>query len=347
MKKILRFFLRIIIVFLIIILIWVAFNFSLVTYGVNQLKGQLHIVLNARPMQDVLKDETVPDSVKGKINFIESVKKFATDSLGLKPSENYTTFYDQQNKPLLWVLTASEPFKIKAYEWKFPLLGRVSYKGFFEYEKGKTEETSLKEQGFDTDYSEVSAWSTLGWFHDPILSNMTRRSKGQLAELIIHELTHATLYIKSNVNLNENLASICGEQGAIRFLQSSFGYDSKELKEYTDRKEDYDRYSKQMLLGTHMLDSLYTLMNDSIVILKKSLKDLMIKVIVHSIDTISFHAPMRYKNIFKDRLPNNAYFIDFIRYDAQKDEMKKVLTERFSGNIRAYIDYLRVKKDSI
>ena len=223
-------------------------------------------------MKEVLDDKAVPDSVKQKIQFIETVKRFAIDSIGLKPSENYTTFYDQDNKPLLWVLTVSEPFKLKAYEWKFPLLGSVSYKGFFDYDNAKEEELSMKSQGYDTDLGEVSAWSTLGWFHDPILSNMIYRSKGQIAELIIHELTHSTIYLKSNVNLNENLASVCGEQGAIRFLKSVYGEKSDELTDYLNRKEDYDRFSRQMLIGTHLLDSLYTIMNDSLVIRKDAFK---------------------------------------------------------------------------
>ena len=150
-----------------------------------------------------------------------------------------------------------------------------------------------------------------------------------------------------NVNLNENLASVCGEQGAIRFLQSVYGYDSKELKKYLDQKEDYDRYSKQMLVGTHLLDSLYSNMNDSNMVIKKISKDLMIKSIIQALDTVSFHSPMRYKKIFENKLPNNAYFIDFIRYDSQKEEMKKVLIENFQGNIRNYIEYLKLKKDSI
>ncbi len=294
-------------------------------------------------MVEVLSDKNVPDSVKSKIEFIESVKRFAIDSLGLKNSKNYTTFYDQENKPLLWVVTASEPFKLKAYQWSFPFLGSVSYKGFFDYDKGKAEELALIEKGFDTDYDDVSAWSTLGWFRDPILSNMTKRSKGQLAELIIHELTHATIYLKSNVDFNENLASVCGEQGAIRFLQSTYGIDSEELKDYIFRKEDYDKFSRQMLIGTSMLDSLYSSMKDNSVILKLAAKKNLIQKIALSLDTVSFNSAKRYQSVFRNGLPNNTYFLGFVRYDAQKEQMKHELMSKFQGNIKSYIDYLREK----
>ena len=299
--------------------------------------------MNARPMVEVLSDKNVPDSVKSKIEFIESVKRFSIYSLGLKNSKNYTTFYDQENKPLLWVVTASEPFKLKAYQWSFPFLGSVSYKGFFDYDKGKAEELALIEKGFDTDYDDVSAWSTLGWFRDPILSNMTKRSKGQLAELIIHELTHATIYLKSNVDFNENLASVCGEQGAIRFLQSTYGIDSEELKDYIFRKEDYDKFSRQMLIGTSMLDSLYSSMKDNSVILKLAAKKNLIQKIALSLDTVSFNSAKRYQSVFRNGLPNNTYFLGFVRYDAQKEQMKHELMSKFQGNIKSYIDYLREK----
>ena len=316
-------------------------NFSLIIYGLGQLRGQLHILFNSRPINEMLTDTAVSDSLKWQLKFIEEVKKFAIDSLGLKASKNYTTFYDQQNKPILWVLTASDPYKIQAYQWKFPLLGSVSYKGFFDFEKGREAELEMIEQGYDTDFDDVSAWSTLGWFKDPVLSGMLKRGKGQLAELIIHELTHATLYLKSNVDKNENLASVCGEQGAERFLESKYGFNSIELMEYINQKRDYELFSKHMLRGTHLLDSVYQTIGDSLTIYKKSVKDKMILAIVSDLDTITFYKPHFYGLVFKKRMPNNAYFLNFVRYDAQKDRMKEELTEKFNGNIRRYIDSLR------
>jgi predicted aminopeptidase len=343
MKSIFKWIRRLLFLTLIAIFVWAVFNYSLVIYGFDQLKGQLKIINGARPLSEVINDNTVSDTIKQRIYFIDSVRRFAIDTLKLKDTENYTTFYDQHDLPLLWVLTASEPFELKPYEWSFPLLGSVSYKGFFDYEDGAKEKLSLIAEDYDVDYGEVSAWSTLGWFKDPILSSMINKSKGQLAELIIHEMTHSTLYLKSNVDVNENLASVCGEQGAIHFLTSMYGDSSKELKSYLQRKEDYDRFSKQMLIGTQLLDSLYKTFGDSIVIIKKAAKNRMIKSIIQSFDTISFNSSSRYKGIFKDNFPNNADFLSFVRYDSQKDEMKRELVQRFNGNIHLYIEDLRKK----
>ncbi|HRH66682.1 MAG TPA: aminopeptidase, partial [Bacteroidia bacterium] len=200
MRKFLKILLWIFLSVLLVALVFALFNRELVSYGWEQFKGQMHIVVNSRPTDEMLQDPAVPDSLKEKIRFIDRVKRFAIDSLGLKPSKNYTTLYDQHGKPILWVVTASEPFAIRAYTWKFPVLGSVSYKGFFNKQKGEKLDSLLQSRGYDTDFGEVSAWSTLGWFRDPILSNMLRRKAGHLAELIIHEMTHATLYAKSNVD---------------------------------------------------------------------------------------------------------------------------------------------------
>ena len=341
LKKVLRYFRYFLLVAFFSLTIWAAFNWSLVTYGWGQLKGQMHIVRNARPLSEVLKDENFPDSLKAKIRFIDVIAKFAVDSLGLKRSKNYTTLYDQQNKPLLWVITASDKYTLNAYHWRFPFLGNVSYKGFFDYQKGMTEDSILRTEGYDTDYGEVSAWSTLGWFNDPILSNMLKRTDGQLAELIIHEMTHATVYLKSNVDLNENLASMIGEEGAIRFLKFHFGENSPELLDYLYRKEDYDLFSKQMLIGRDKLDSLYKKIENDDEAQKSNLKTQLIREIVLSMDTVSFQRKKRYNTLFDERLPNNAYFMNFVRYDSQKEEMRKSLTEKFNGNISAYLESIK------
>ena len=338
MKKVLvRFFL-----FLLLALIGFAVIYhDLVAYGISQFRGQWKIVHEARPLEEVLNDPMFPDSLKEKIRLIENIARYAQDSLGLKKSENYTTLYDQHNKPLLWVLTASEKYKLKSYEWSFPVVGTVSYKGFFDFEKGALEDSLLKLKGLDTDYGEVSAWSTLGWFKDPILSNMLRRTEGQLAELIIHEMTHATVYVKSNVDFNENLASMIGEVGAERYLRSKYGSESAQLQDYIFRKEDYDRFSAHMLSATQVLESLYNSFSNLTDSDMSARKALMIKAIVQNLDTVNFHYPYRYKELFQRRMPNNAYFLNYVRYDSQKNLMKYELEHIFNNNILRYLSSIK------
>ncbi|MBK7966761.1 MAG: aminopeptidase [Bacteroidetes bacterium] len=131
MKKTLRVIKLFSILIIVSIVGYSVFNFRLVNYGVAQLKGQLKILYDAEPIETKLSDATFPDSLKAKLRLIQEIKKFANDSLGLVVSKNYTKVYDQKGKPVLWVITASRAFSMKAYEWNFPFLGNVSYKGFF------------------------------------------------------------------------------------------------------------------------------------------------------------------------------------------------------------------------
>src|SRR6185369_16149701 len=104
------------------------------------------------------------------------IRKYTIDSLGYAPTNNFTCIYDQKNAVTLWVVTACGPFDLKPYEWDFPIVGRVSYKGFFKKNLAETEFNLFMSSGYDVDLRGVSAWSTLGWFSDPLLSSMLKRS---------------------------------------------------------------------------------------------------------------------------------------------------------------------------
>ena len=238
-------------------------------YGWMQAKGQLNILRKVTDVEDILESPTFPDSLKQRIRLIQEIKQFGVDSLGLNPSDNYTTFYDQHGKPILWVITAAPRYELEAREWRFPIIGAFPYKGFFDEQKANEEEAELIRQGYDTDINEVSAWSTLGYLKDPVLSSMLYRSEGSLANLILHEMTHGTLFVKGNLELNENLASFVGDAGAVRFLAQKYGPESKELKKYEFSKKYNDAYAQHVLRGATQLDSLYATFDDQKVDVRK------------------------------------------------------------------------------
>jgi len=179
-----------------VLTVLIVWQWELVSYGWMQGRGQLRILWNTKSVAEVLSDPAYPDSLKQKIELILEIKRFAIDSLGLDKSGSYESFYDQQGKPILWVVTAAQPYQLVARQWHFPIIGTFSYKGFFEKDRADTTVAELKREGLDTRVGEVSAWSTLGFLNDPILSSFLDRPEGSLAELIIHELTHGTLFIK-------------------------------------------------------------------------------------------------------------------------------------------------------
>lgn len=321
---------------------------DLVSYGWMQGKGQLHIIWNTKPIGDLLANPTYPDSLKQKIQLIQEIKRFTVDSLGLDPSGSYETFYDQHGKPILWVVTASQPYALDAKTWTFPLLGTFSYKGFFEKDRADTLVAQLKRDTLDTRMGEVSAWSTLGFLNDPILSSMLDRPVGDLAELIIHELTHGTLFVKNNLEYNENLADFVGEYGALRFLAMKYGKTSIPYRDYLARKDFYGRYDEHVLRGARLLDSLYrTFKPQTPVSVKDSLKAQTIDQIVTSSDTLTDERVERQARLVKKRpvsklsRPNNAYFIGYLTYRKQQNRFRQEFENQFSSDFNQYLTYLK------
>jgi predicted aminopeptidase len=324
---------------LLALLALVIWQWELVVYSSRLGIGQLRIVMEARTLEEVLADPAFPDSLKQKLKLIEEVRRYAIDSLGLKDTKNYKTIFDQKGQELMWVVQACEPFALKPKVWDFPIVGTVPYKGYFEKESAMKERARLEEEGYDVSIRNPGGWSTLGWFTDPILSGMLKRDEGDLANLIIHEMVHATIFVKDDVDFNENLASFISDTASYYFLASKYGRHSPEFMKYWQDDQDYQKYSRHILRGTHLLDSLYQAMKpDEPVELKMEKKKEMIFKIMSAADTLSLFTPRN--KVTSEHLPNNTYFMSFHLYHARQDEFKKQLNHEFNGDIKAYIRYL-------
>jgi Predicted aminopeptidase len=324
---------------LVIVVIW---NWSLIVYGVRMGVGQLDIVWNAKPVEYYMNDTQFPDSLKSKLKLIEEVRRFAIDSLGLKDTENYKTLYDQKGEELMWVVQACEPFSLEPIQWKFPVVGSVPYKGFFDKNKALNERKVLEEEGLDVSVRNPGGWSTLGWFTDPILSGMLQRSDGDLAELILHEMVHATIFVKDSIDFNENLATFIGDTAAYYFLDYKYGKSADPFQSYVRDVQDYRKYFRHILRGTQSLDSLYgTMKPEDAVEVKKQKKKEMIQRIMDTADTLNLSQP-RNKG-YKNRLPNNTYFMSYRLYHAKQVDFKEEFDRRYRGNLKEYIRYLSEK----
>ena len=324
---------------------YLIYQHEMVIYGVQQGMGQLKILQEARPVEEVLADSTFPDSLKQKILFIQEVRSYAVEELGLVDSDNYTSLYDQKGQPVLWVVSACPPYSLEEYEWDYPFLGTLGYKGFFKQGLANKEAEKLKQQGFDVSVGTVSAWSTLGFFSDPILSNMLNREKGDLAELIIHELTHATLYVKSDATFNENLATFIGKRGAEQFLIDRYGQGNELLQKYLAWENDKDTYAAFLVKQTQQLkqvyqpfeeaeksDSLDAIKSDAIRAIFKKAKDL----------------PLKCKERFYfinhlDTLPNNTYFTGYAMYREQQSDLDSLFQKEHDNDIRSFITAMKGK----
>ena len=344
--------------FLLLVSAGLVYN-ELLLYGITQGYNQFKIIVKAKPINEILADENFPDSLKQKLRLIEEIRQFAFDSLELNHALNYTTFYDQQGKQLISLVTACESYSFKEKQWWFPVLGNVSYKGFFNKEKAEREAAGLLQQGYDVDIGGVGGWSTLDWFKDPVLSGMLKRSEGGLSNLIIHELTHGTLYVKDSVSFNENLASFIGHKGALRFLKIHFGDSSVEYRTYINKRADEKLFNEYMLKSKHRLDSLYKTfhphpsegfkpsegLTDSE---KDTLKSKLIREIVNGVDSLPLYNKTLYKSISAKALGSkNAFFVSFQQYDSRQEEFEKEFKEKFNSDIKKYLEYYKGRYPSL
>lgn len=322
---------------------------NLVGYGIGQLVGQIKVLNAAQPIEEVLADQAIPDSLKVKLRQVQEIKNFAVREIGLNGTDNYTSVVNQKGKPILWVITAAQPYSMEDYTWTFPLLGEVGYKGFFDLDIAKREAKILKEEGFDVGVREVTAWSTLGFFNDPILTNFLNRSEGDLASLIIHEMTHGTMFIKDSLEFNENLANFIGDEGARRFMEFKYGIDSPELQECIKEQEDHTLYVNHILKGAERLDSLYqsfrNVTNDEE---KKKNKLKIIAEIINELKDLDFNSPQRYhKNYQQDELPNNTFFLSMRRYNSKQNNFKIEFENEYNADFKTYFKTLKQRYSSI
>jgi predicted aminopeptidase len=226
-------------------------------YILTQGYGQLRVLLDSRRIDDLLADPSVPDAVKLKLMFVRDVKAFGEHELGLTRSANYESFYDTKGRPITYIVSACRKDAFQPYTWWFPIVGDVPYKGFFSEQDARAEAESLEKQGYDVARGTAAAYSTLGYFPDPVLSTMLDYPDEQLAALILHELTHGTIYLPGGADFNEGLASFVGWQGALEFARQKRGIES-EAYDRTVRafaaEERRDARARDLF---HRLDELY------------------------------------------------------------------------------------------
>ncbi len=312
-----------------IVLCAAVYNYELSIYLLRQGNGQLHVLNGTESFEDYRTTNTLNEKEITNLNLIDLIKQYSVDSLGYKSTSNFTTIYDQKNKPILWVITASEKYDLKAVEWKFPLIGSVSYKGFFNKELALNEKNKLQANGYDVGIRSVSAWSTLGWFSDPLLSSHLTKTKGNFCNLLFHELFHATFYEASRINDNENLANFIAHKATIQFLKK----DTLSLKEYMFDHNEREKLNKFLNSTTKT----YKLFLDSILNHKN-------KLILKQKQLIFLIKKLKNEGIKKEKLvliteeeillEQNAYFIDYMQYNSRQDSLENAFNKFYRGSIK-------------
>jgi predicted aminopeptidase len=200
--------------------------------------GEAKIITGSKPIDKVLSDPSLPQEAHHKLALILEAKEYAEKTIGLTPSKAYTKYYHVPGPVVAYSLTASPRLELLAYRWCFPIVGCIPYKGFFSLDRAQREQRGMEEKKFDTYLRGVAAYSTLGWFLDPVFSTMLSYNEATLVEIVIHEMVHHTIFLPHKVEFNEGIATFLGQEGAREFLEKRFGPNAEPCLWARDREED-------------------------------------------------------------------------------------------------------------
>jgi predicted aminopeptidase len=196
-----------------------------VLYVAQAAQGQVELGYMARPIDEVVVDPEVPERTRALLSRVASMKRFG-ERHGLTPTTNYSEYVELDRSAVVWVVSACEPLRFQSKVWTFPIAGQVPYLGWFDWWDADAFADDLREDGLDVYLRPAGAYSTLGWFEDPVLSSMIDEGPGGLGDLantVLHESVHATLYLPGQSLLNESLADFVADRLTPRFLDAELG----------------------------------------------------------------------------------------------------------------------------
>jgi predicted aminopeptidase len=228
-----------------------------ITYLAKSAYNQMNILYHREPIEKVLQRDDLTKEERAKLELTMRIRSFAQERLQLKVGKNYSTYVQLKRPYVVWAVNASPKWRLEHYLWHFPIVGSVPYKGFPDEADATEEAKNLQAEGYDTFVRGVSAYSTLGWFSDPLLSSMVRYSEEDLVNTIIHESVHSTLYIKSNADFNERLASFVGDKGTEIFYLEIEGPNSPHIEAIKAENEDQKTFSKFISEEIKLLNEFY------------------------------------------------------------------------------------------
>lgn len=204
-------------------------------YYIHTATGQLDLLSRREPIQDLLADPAAPDELKGRLETVVQIRDFASSSLGLPDNNSYRSYADLERPYVVWNVFAAPEFSADAKQWCFPVVGCVTYRGYFKRAKADKFAHGLEEEGYDVYVGGVPAYSTLGRFDDPVMNTMLHWQDADLAAIIFHELAHQRLYVKGDSPFSEAFAMLVEEEGLRRWVKNHGTPEA--LEEYRLRRQ--------------------------------------------------------------------------------------------------------------
>lgn len=226
-----------------------------VSYYKQAIGGELQILTHQKPIKQLLADTNTSAGLKHKFEVVLEVREFARTNLHLPADDSYLKYVDLHREYVVWNVNAAPPLSLEPKRWWYPFVGKASYRGYFARDDAVKYAKQLKKKGFDVYVGSVETYSTLGWFHDPVLNTFITEPDADLAEILFHELAHRRLFISGDTDFNEAFATSVGQEGVRRWLQ-------RDPAAYATYKKDRDEEAQFVKLVLDERDRLETVYDD-------------------------------------------------------------------------------------
>lgn len=308
-----------------------------VGYVVRSAWYQAELLASREPVDRVLERGELSEGQRAALAVVADAKAFG-ERMGLQPTRNYGSVAARWDREI-WTVSACDPLSFEPRTWWFPVVGRVPYLGFFKESDARRATDPLEASGLDVYRRTAGAYSTLGWFRDPILPSMLEWSEFDLADTVLHELAHATVWIPGSVAFNESFASFVGEELAFRFLEARYGADAAELAQARASFEDLEEWRRVQHQLYWDLDLLYgdaTLSADE----KLKRKAALFAEFPDRVAAGDFHDPEPWVQAARRGTWNNARLIQFKTYNFNRGAFEALL-ERRGGDVLAFMEDVR------
>jgi predicted aminopeptidase len=210
------------------------------SYYAQATQGQLGLVASAKPIDQWLADPNVSDQLKQRLTRTQQIRKFAVQELDLPDNGSYTRYAELNRPYVVWNVIATPELSMKPVQWCFPIAGCVDYRGYYRKEDAQRFAQELRGQGYEVRVSGVPAYSTLGWFNDPVLSTFIAYPEAEVARMLFHELAHQVAYAPGDTPFNESFATTVESIGVEQWLDKHGNPDSRErYRQFRQRKRDF------------------------------------------------------------------------------------------------------------
>ena len=302
---------------------------------------QAGLMAKREPIDRVLDRGDLDEERAAKLALIPQIKSYG-ESLGLARSQNYSTISASWTRSIT-NFSACEPLSLEPVGWWFPVVGEVPYLGFFRTQDAERWESRYRERGYDVWVRDVAAYSTLGWFRDPILPPMLDWEEFRLAEVVLHELTHATLWVPGSVSFNETFANVVGEEAATRWMIDRYGEDGDEVSDMWAKRRDSAAW-RQLLESVYQeLDAVYK-DADTSDIDKLQAKQSVFGTLEQRVLEGDFAHPDPYLNEARSGRWNNARVAQYRTYNHSREAFDELLNAR-NGDLATFIQDIRIITD--